>query len=103
MYLQAVPKVLPCSRQGNLKPDGSTSTHCNVRLLTLLFSDVLILVRYKALKGKKGKIFPVNAMEAYGGSRSTSPRFLNLNTRWRQMMNFMSPAALLAGKNTGVY
>ena len=53
IYVQAVLKVLPCLRQGNLKPDGTTSMHCDVRLVPLLFSDVLILVRYKAPKDKK--------------------------------------------------
>jgi len=83
IYVQAVPKILACSRQGNLKPEGSTCIQYGVRPVALLFLDVLVLARYRALKDKEGKIFPVKATEAYGESRSTSPRILNLDTRWR--------------------
>jgi hypothetical protein len=46
IYVLAVPKELDCSRQGNLKPDVSTCMQYDVRLVTLLFSDIFILVRY---------------------------------------------------------
>ena len=53
IFVQAVPKILACSRQGNLNPDGSTCMRYDVRLVALLSSDVIVLVRYKTLKGKE--------------------------------------------------
>jgi len=37
-----------------------------------------------------GKIFPLHSKQAYRGSSSVGPLFLNLGTRWRRVVNFMS-------------
>lgn len=51
------------------------------------------------VKGKKKrcKLVPVHALKAYCGSIGTATSILNLDTRWRSVVNFMSPAALPPG------
>jgi hypothetical protein len=38
----------------------------------------------------KGKVITINAMKACMGRRGTAPFILNLGTRWRQAVNFIS-------------
>ena len=39
----------------------------------------------------QGKVVPVHATKAYGGSRGKTPPILSLGTRWRWMVNFTPP------------
>jgi hypothetical protein len=48
--------------------------------VAFLFNKFLILVKYKALKGKEAKIFPVSAMKAYGGAEVYLHVFLTLTS-----------------------
>ena len=40
---------------------------------------------------KVEKKVPIHAMKAYGGSRDTAPLILNLDTRWRRVVNLTTP------------
>ena len=61
-----------------MKAESSTCMQYDVRSVALLFSKFLILVKYKAVEGKEGKIFPVCAMKAYGGAEVHLHAFLTL-------------------------
>jgi len=39
---------------------------------------------------EQGKIFPLHSKKTYKGSNSVGPLFLNLRTRWRWVVNFIS-------------
>jgi hypothetical protein len=49
--------------------------------------------------GRKSKVFPVRAIEAYRRSRGIAPLILNLNTRWRSVVNFTPRLLCLLEKN----
>jgi hypothetical protein len=55
-------------------------------------------MRVKCKKKKRCKHVPVHALKAYCGSRGIATSLLNLDTRWRRVVNFMPPAALPPGK-----
>jgi hypothetical protein len=39
---------------------------------------------------QNGKIYPVKVTKVYGREEILAPLFLNLGTRWRSVINFMS-------------
>jgi hypothetical protein len=60
-------------------------TDFNIKMWKTLKAELLTL----RVTEIKGKVFPVHATKAYTGSRSTAPCILNLEARWRQVVNIM--------------
>ena len=58
--------------------------------------DKIVQYRRKR-KGTNGNVFPVHAIKAYRRSGGLAPLIFNLGTKWRWLVNFHAPAALLPG------